>query len=752
MLQDANLSITQMLPTAKSAAEQRAISLSRDFIATFGPTFLDRLKISYTGYVERGMQTMYRDLRQELHDVSIDTLELVDDDTIMRQIEVERRVLRLRDADQQSLGRLNLMIAQLHDEHTVRERENPFRPYLMARALHDVLCDMTPSSDACLMLFDHLSGALAAQLPEYFTAIRTVFESNGVQVRLLARPSAMNRRDSEMLPSVQSQSVFQNTVMPAAALPALDRILSLLQQKMPDANPHAGMNNLVSSSPMGSRAPLQDFVGKIFNQSAAARMPMPPRYGESTANQPVNSDTRAPLLDQLHRLQQNAASEQGAGNEPADLQNALESEKLGAQDRVTVDVVTMLFDFIARDKLIPTAYRRPILQLQLPFLKAAMLSPDILQQADHPARQLLDRMASIAIGQKAETDWGRDILLAMESTAVKILNDFAEDPAVFREALDQLNLHVTRRLSEAGIETIQAVAALNEAVQGSQQHGALVTQAVNALRERMSIMESDPRAVDFIVKTWSRVLIHVSEYEEIDSQLIRQYRDVVPDLLWSVQSLDAGERSTLMKLLPSLVQRVRSGLKRIALPEEEAQRVMDTLVAMHTEVMRAMQNGIVVPSLSLVALHQHFAKLQIGESAVTEEHAIHVPTVSPDRLQVLLKKSGVPVRLHLDRDIANLQNADVKWLAGMQPGTAIEWWTGEAYLPAVLVWIDPQQSFYLFRSLVPDGEMLLSLYSSVALIKALREGSVGMIEYAPVFDRAIEALLQNVGDSQPASF
>ena len=39
------------------------------------------------------------------------------------------------------------------------------------------------------------------------------------------------------------------------------------------------------------------------------------------------------------------------------------------------------------------------------------------------------------------------------------------------------------------------------------------------------------------------------------------------------------------------------------------------------------------------------------------------------------------------------------------------------------------------------------IYSSIALIKALREGSVGMMELAPIFDRAMESLL-NANDVQ----
>jgi hypothetical protein len=246
------------------------------------------------------MQTMYRDLRHELRDVSIDTLELVDDDTIMRQIEVERRVLRLRDADQQSLGRLNLMIAQLHDDHQVRERENPFRPYLMARALHDVLCDMTSSADVCTMLFDHMSAALAAQLPEYFTAIRAVFESNGVQVRLLARPSALSRSHRDMLSAAEVNPIRVPEHGHAGS--GIARAGShLVASAAENIRHNTACRNEQSGTCIadGKPDPLQDFVWKIFNQSAVARVPAPPRHGESAANR-ATDNVRSSLVDQLH--------------------------------------------------------------------------------------------------------------------------------------------------------------------------------------------------------------------------------------------------------------------------------------------------------------------------------------------------------------------------------------------------------------------------------------------------------------------
>lgn len=743
MLQDAHASLGQQHFT--SASEQKTLSASRDFLVAFGPRFLERLHTSYSGYLERGMQTMYRDLRQGMHEISADTLTLVDDDTVMRQIEVERRVLRLREADQQSLGRLNLMIAQLHGEHDVRERENPFRPYLMARALHDALCEMTQSPDVCTMLFDHLSGALATQLPSYFTAIRDVFESSGVHARLLARPSALSRRDREMLTEARL-SEFRDSMMPSMVSPALERILTLLQQNPQQSS--AGMNNGAAAPRiLAAEEPnVQDFVWKIFNQSVAGRAPAAPRRVENLAGRHPTPVAKRPLLDHLSSLQKQAAVD-GDAQPQVDLSSAPELAQAGELDRVALDVASMLFDRIACDALIPNAFRPCILQLRLPFAKAVILSPDILQQADHPARRLLDRMASVATGQSAETDGGKAILAEMERAGKRILESFGDDTAIFTDVLKDFDDTVAQLLGHQDEAIARTVAVLDVALQGPGRCEVLSTRVADVLRMRLLTLQADQRAVDFLCKTWSNVL---GQAIADNDATLPGLRDVVPDLLWSVQKLDANERSRLMRLLPTLVQRVRNGLKLIDLPADDAQRAMDDLVAMHTEVLRTMQPAGETTATSLVELHRHFAEWRIDET--DDAQALHAPTVSLPQLQAALKKADTQLELHLDSDIGLLSRADADWLAGMQVGTAIERWNGTAYQSAVLVWVDARLSFYLFkttRSAEVQSPQDLLLYSSIALIRALREGSVGMVESAPVFDRAISALLQNGNGETP---
>ncbi|MBF8178962.1 DUF1631 family protein [Herminiimonas contaminans] len=777
MLQDANVSLAQQIPTAGSANEQKWISASRDFLGTHGQEFLKRLNLSYIGYIERGMQTMYRDLRMSLQDVSADTLALMDDDTVTRQIEVERRVLRLREADQQSLGRLNLMIAQLHDEHDVRERENPFRPYLMARALHDVLCEMNSNSNVCAMLFDHLSGALAEQLPEYFSAIRDVFESNGVHARLLARPSALSKREREML-ALANQGAYRATAVDAGlstglvsgittgvvngfptlhetvpASPALERVLSQLQKQ-------GKQGNSMPVLPSDGQIELQDFVWKIFNQSAPGRIPPNLRFPDGAPNAPTvkaagQQANAHPLFKQLQQMQQAGVATQGgavaadANEAVADLREVLNLDQVSEIDRVGLDVTTMLFEYIAADEMLSPAFRDLLAQLRIPFVKAAMLDADVLQLAHHPARQFLNRAASIASGLNASITPGQEIYAGMAEAIACINRDFNADMQVFTTASLHLNHAVADALHAGDAEVLRAIDALENAQKNPQQHDVLVVQTVNALRERLSSIETDQRAVDFLIKVWSRVLVYVSEHDSMD---ITPYREVVADLLWSVQEeLDASERSALMRLLPKLVQRIKTGLQLLLMSDIESKQVLDQLVAMHAEVLRTIQGNQIKGARSLLSLQQHFSTLHIGSALAAQPTEIHAPTVPHERLQTALQQFQVQAHLHLDSDLGTLQSSDAKWLGGMHVGTQAEWWHEGAYQPATLLWIDAAQSFYLFRINAPEARPRLLVYSSIALIKGLREGSVGMVESVPIFDRAMESLLNASGTQQYAA-
>ena len=99
---DALLSKAAQLP----ATDQRGGNAARALLRSEGSKLRTRMSEHYAAYLDRAVETMHKDLRAGLHNIKADNLTLIDDDVVIRQMEVDRLVMRLRDADSISLGRM----------------------------------------------------------------------------------------------------------------------------------------------------------------------------------------------------------------------------------------------------------------------------------------------------------------------------------------------------------------------------------------------------------------------------------------------------------------------------------------------------------------------------------------------------------------------------------------------------------------------------------------------------------------------
>ena len=73
-------------------------------------------------------------------------------------------------------------------------------------------------------------------------------------------------------------------------------------------------------------------------------------------------------------------------------------------DEDTIDLVSMLFEYILQDATIPAPMQVLLARLQIPYLKVAILDRRMFAHASHPARQLLDQLADAAKGWSEESD------------------------------------------------------------------------------------------------------------------------------------------------------------------------------------------------------------------------------------------------------------------------------------------------------------------------------------------------------------
>jgi Protein of unknown function (DUF1631) len=802
----AQLTVSDAIKTLQAASlaasgkqDGKVLADAKKFLHDDGIIYRERLDEMFRINFDRAMRTMYTDLRPTLGELSADTMSLIDDETINRQIEVDRVLLRLRDADAENLGRINIMIAQLHGSHEVRERENPFRPYIMARTLHDTLADTVGDKAVADVLYGHLSDALANHLPDYYGAIRDVFESKGVRARLMAQPSTTSvtqrRQAAATLPGAAVQTInvtgnphgssVANPAVNASPshpshsglppnfneqlLPSLQRIVAALQ-RLPQQS--VALTPAAQTYSAGEpSAALQDLIWKLFNQSRSLDLPvalelqhndedaipfiptlssdLAQKDGNPTGNA-GNAPASASLIGELNRYQQQAARGESLDEQISPDQNQLFSlrEQIGNDhandvERATIDVVAVLFEFILQDEHIPADVRVQIGRLQIPLLKASMLAPELLQHQGHPVRQLINRMGSATVDLDMTTAIGRSIADEITRITRRILEEFNDDISIFSDCLAELDQFLTTHLRNTDSGTALGA----DAIERAEDRGVRISQLTAFLDERLAQLEVDQRITDFITKTW----VNVVDQETCDNMaadtgmvesFATPYRDTLAELVWSAQEKQTpDERGALIKLLPRLAKRLKAGLQLIQYSDDACQQAMDQLIAVHAQVLRQTSMGEPRNLPSLGDLRQHFAAIETAEQVVAVTHPEQLQAQA-SAIESTLAEQGVSASVDLVNTALPSLESDAEWMAQMQLGTSMEYWQEGVYIAARLIWISRNKSMYMFK-LGQDSKLVV--YSGATLIKALREGSIRPVEYAPVFDRAVESLLVGAG-------
>jgi hypothetical protein len=748
-MQDADKGVVGLLADARSGLDQSALTSVRHFLRQDGNVFLRRVDVLFQSYLERAMQTMYVDMRPGLRKLSANELSLIDDEVVNHQIEVGRLAQRMREANEESIGRLNVIVSQLHGHREAKERENPFRPYLPARAMYEAIKEITPDEPKAKVLFEHLSNALIQHLPGYYSAIREIFESSGVQGKFLTQPSrAMHNQRYFGAPANQPSSYAD---VAARVMPDLRRMLEMLQ-KVPNA-----------ATPGAADQPetVQDFIRKMFSPSKSFILSPGGEFGRGRTRAESSAAQVTPLVAQLKQFQKMAASGQLIGEQSSSMKNQLSAlrdqidlEKASLMERMTVDVVAMLFEFILEDEQIPAQLRERIGRLQLPILKAAVLEPQLLHDEEHPARKLLNRMSTAAVAIDPATESGRKLATEIDRVVKNILADFDSDMAVFSSSVQEFEQFLADYLRQDNRQATRGI----EAVETAEKFSVLLTNVTQALCDVLLPLNVDKRISDFIILIWPHVLVRAALQDaenhipstQADSAY-RRYRGVLPDLLWSIQEkADAPERTALIRMLPDLIKSLRMALNLIQLPEEESREILDQLVAMHTQVLRSNPLGAMKELPSLEELRQDFSRIVISWDRASWELS-EPPQPRTTIIEEIFAKHDISVELNLGLHTVASALADREFLTQTYLlGTRVEFRPAEGTSPlsAQLVWISTHRSLYLFKQ---DGTSTLVLYTFASLLEALRDETIIPLEYAPVFERAVESLLYGAGRLQAVS-
>lgn len=792
MTQHSDQELAKALAVDSATTDYSTLNAARNFLRKAGDELLDKLETQYQERLEDALQAMYSNERVEVKDVKAENLTLIDDQTITQQIRVSHLVGRLSASCTESLGRVNNIIAQLIDKTEVKERDNPFRPELIANTLYEILGSMVGDDTTRHFLLMYAINSLSLYLPEYYVDLCEVFKSGGISPKIYTRPTSSNRahegsgnrptsdkpssddkaeepHSSEDTDNAQINNLAAN--FSPEMLPVLQRLISLMQGQTGNASVGGnfgtqGASSLaladeaqagnVASGDVVNVSPLATFQGlinAIFSAGqvgggnftagpATAGMGFHANQGGAGGQPSSGIPVSADLLARLNNFQQMAAN--GVAIDPQLLASSehFNASNASQSERMALNLMSVLFELMLRDDSIPEGLRNQLSGLQIPFIKSALIDPATLQRVDHPSRQLLNHMGMVSVGLQPESELGKDVDSEIKRIIKKILDDFKDDTGIFATSLEELKKFMATEVSRSDALSKRYI----DAIEDVQRVNYLTHRITGALREILRPLIVDQRIVDFCQLTWVHVLVRASNKiikakgdaaESIRAKL-HQYFTALPDLIWSSQVKTSTEdRLALIKLLPKLVKIIKSGLNALQLPEEQSKKMLDQLLTIHAHVL-ANQGDVATKNLpTLDELHLMFNIESIQEEASSK--AIAPPPSDSLSIKTALAQKGITAIVQINPPDSYSSNIEHEWLADMQVGTRIEYKADNVYQLGRLIWVGNNNSLFMFKL---DKSTNPLIYCPIALSRALRDGSLTFVETAPTFERAIETLLK----------
>lgn len=658
----------------------------------------------------------------QLGAVSFESLSLVQDDVLEESVALDAMVARVISRDGVALThlttRLNTLISQ-----KLEDKSNPLGPRVLCEQFMALCAGLGVEIRIKLIVLKLFEKYVLADLDQLYAAANQQLVELGVLPELKSAPPVRRNAPGRVAPGNRAAREASAGEASAAAYAdeSVQEVFGALQELLAEVR---------GSAAMPRRAAPADAV-------------------------PISSND---LMRLLSHMQQRLPSESGQSADDFDLRNQLEqlltrasaksgkARVVGEIDEDVINLVSMLFEFILDDRTLPDSLKALIGRLQIPMLKVAVLDKTFFSRGSHPARRLLNEIASAALGWSTQDDAQRDTLFQrIEQVVQRLLNDFTDDPSIFSDLLAEFLAFTgdERRRSDLLEQRTR------DAEEGRAKAELARQQVEQALNDRLLGKTLPEVVVRLLQEGWSKVLQltclkHGSESAEWQAALV-----VMDDLVWSVELHEEPEdRLRLLELVPNLLKALREGLAGAAIDPFVTSEFFSQLESVHVQAFQRFKRVVPEPVVEVEALLP--TDDASAESAVEVSPLLELPVAEPvveapamvevvEEI-VLLAPGEVRERepeVSLPDDDQALLQVD-----SLRVGSWVEIQEDEEHkLRCKLAAIIKPTGKYIF---VNRTGMKVLEKTRMGLAVEFRRGAIRMLDDALLFDRALESVIGNL--------
>lgn len=642
----------------------------------------------------------------QLDAMSFDSLSLVQNDELEERVAVDSMVAKVMSRDALALGhlttRLNSLVPRKLDD-----KSNPLGPEVLCHAFIESCSDLGVDIKVKLIILKLFEKYVLSGLGELYDEANQALISAGVLPELKSLPQARRRAPNQPAASRAAQVAAGEGHAEGGEVQEVFQVLQdLLAQVRGVAVPRRELP--ADALPITSR----DLTRLLSHLQQ--RMP-------------VEAMSELDVRDQLEALLGRVSAKSG------------KVRVVGEVDEDVINLVSMLFEFILDDRNLPDSLKALIGRLQIPMLKVAVLDKTFFGRGSHPARRLLNEIASAALGWADQGDVQRDSLYQkIEQIVQRLLNDFVDDPAIFSELLADFLAFIgdERRRSELLEQRTR------DAEEGSAKAELARRQVEQSLNERLLGKTLPEVVVRLLKEAWSKVLMLTCLKHGVESAEWQAALATMDDLIWSVEPHDEPEaRQRLLELVPGLLKSLREGLASAAFDPFSTGEFFSQLEALHVQGLQRFKRplpeaesaaeGVAVepqdrPLLDLAAVDEE-APAEPPMVAVVEE----IVLAAPEETRTLEPEEILP------EDDESLQQVD-----NLRVGSWVEFQEDEEHkLRCKLAAVIKATGKYVF---VNRTGMKVLEKTRMGLAVEFRRGTIRLLDDALLFDRALESVIGNL--------
>ncbi len=497
----------------------------------------------------------------KLEQVSETGLSLVQNDDLEMQVAIDGMIAKGMVQNAVQLRQLTQRIDSLMTRQVIDEHSNPLAPRAICHSFMAACAELDVEIKSKLVVFKLFDKFVVSHLEPIYLACNELLVEEGVLPGLELQ-KLQNRRNEPEADKKSAQPDTANSAVNDQIFASLQNLLAQ-QQSAVLANEilHSAKDFVPGNGPEIPTPQVMDLLADVQQQQAPE---MVQEGGKQATLQPVDVYT---ILRSL-----------------LDARNVKEPQSLGRVDFDAINLVALLFQFILDDPNLATPMKALIGRLQIPLLKVAMLDKSFFSKGGHPARKLLNKIATAALGWTPSGTDEDPLLTKIETVVQRVLTDFDEDVSLFDEVLSDFEAFTSTESKRSNLIEKRTV----DAEDGRARADAARQTVQAALNEKVADHKLPPLVLHLLQEAWSNVLFLACLKEGVDGDSWTNALTTVDDLLWSVRDhAEEADRSKLLALLPDLLKRLRNGLSQISYDSFKMNELFSELEQIHLKKLRA---------------------------------------------------------------------------------------------------------------------------------------------------------------------